>query len=164
MGGISTVIVVLCVIFIIIIIAVLKIIVFYLPESIILISHNVWNCHCTSSRGEKGMEERSSICKYRFYISDRFKKVDYIHIVRSTSFVSYKELLFRFRYSGTLVEYLIFQWKFVALLLTTPELFSLSQGFIARPTKNPDGTLNLMNWECAIPGKKGVSCACCLTH
>ncbi|MPC91023.1 SUMO-conjugating enzyme UBC9 [Portunus trituberculatus] len=29
-------------------------------------------------------------------------------------------------------------------------------GFIARPTKNPDGTLNLMNWECAIPGKKGT--------
>ena len=31
------------------------------------------------------------------------------------------------------------------------------QGFVARPTKNPDGTLNLFNWECAIPGKKGVS-------
>ena len=30
------------------------------------------------------------------------------------------------------------------------------QGFVARPTKNPDGTLNLLNWECAIPGKKGV--------
>lgn len=27
---------------------------------------------------------------------------------------------------------------------------------MARPTKNPDGTLNLMSWECAIPGKKGV--------
>lgn len=23
--------------------------------------------------------------------------------------------------------------------------------------KNPDGSLNLMTWECAIPGKKGVS-------
>lgn len=32
------------------------------------------------------------------------------------------------------------------------------QGFVARPTKNPDGTLNLLNWECAIPGKKNVSC------
>lgn len=31
-----------------------------------------------------------------------------------------------------------------------------SQGFVAVPTKNPDGTMNLMNWECAIPGKKGV--------
>lgn len=31
------------------------------------------------------------------------------------------------------------------------------QGFVARPTKNPDGTLNLLNWECAIPGKKGVN-------
>lgn len=30
------------------------------------------------------------------------------------------------------------------------------QGFVAVPTKNPDGTMNLMNWECAIPGKKGV--------
>ena len=26
-------------------------------------------------------------------------------------------------------------------------------GFIARPTKAPDGSLNLMLWECAIPGK-----------
>lgn len=32
----------------------------------------------------------------------------------------------------------------------------LIQGFVAVPTKNPDGTMNLMNWECAIPGKKGV--------
>lgn len=31
------------------------------------------------------------------------------------------------------------------------------QGFIARPTKNPDGSLNLLNWECYIPGKKGTS-------
>jgi hypothetical protein len=30
------------------------------------------------------------------------------------------------------------------------------QGFVARPTKAADGTLNLMNWECGIPGKKGV--------
>ena len=29
-------------------------------------------------------------------------------------------------------------------------------GFIAKPSKNPDGTWNLMNWECAIPGKKGT--------
>lgn len=28
---------------------------------------------------------------------------------------------------------------------------------MARPTKNPDGTLNLMVWDCAIPGKKGVN-------
>uniref|UniRef100_A0A2K6U5U4 SUMO-conjugating enzyme UBC9 n=1 Tax=Saimiri boliviensis boliviensis TaxID=39432 RepID=A0A2K6U5U4_SAIBB len=27
-------------------------------------------------------------------------------------------------------------------------------GFVAVPTKNPDGTMNLMNWKCAIPGKK----------
>jgi hypothetical protein len=35
------------------------------------------------------------------------------------------------------------------------------QGFVARPTKAADGTLNLMNWECGIPGKKGV---CRLAH
>ncbi|KAG4067839.1 hypothetical protein HA402_010525 [Bradysia odoriphaga] len=29
-------------------------------------------------------------------------------------------------------------------------------GFVARPVKNLDGTLNLMSWECAIPGKKGT--------
>ncbi|CAJ0567443.1 unnamed protein product, partial [Mesorhabditis spiculigera] len=28
-------------------------------------------------------------------------------------------------------------------------------GFIAKPVKNPDGSLNLYQWECAIPGKKG---------
>ncbi|CAB3406086.1 unnamed protein product [Caenorhabditis bovis] len=27
-------------------------------------------------------------------------------------------------------------------------------GFIAKPIKNADGTLNLFNWECAIPGRK----------
>ena len=26
-------------------------------------------------------------------------------------------------------------------------------GFIARPMKNPDGSLNLMLWEYGIPGK-----------
>ncbi|XP_022084832.1 SUMO-conjugating enzyme UBC9-B-like [Acanthaster planci] len=30
-------------------------------------------------------------------------------------------------------------------------------GFVAKPTKHADGTLNLMNWECAIPGKKGTA-------
>ena len=25
-------------------------------------------------------------------------------------------------------------------------------GFVAKPIKNSDGTLNLMNWECSIPG------------
>lgn len=31
------------------------------------------------------------------------------------------------------------------------------QGFVARPTKGTDQSLNLMQWDCAIPGKKGVS-------
>jgi len=29
-------------------------------------------------------------------------------------------------------------------------------GFVAKPVKHADGTMNLMNWECAIPGKKGT--------
>ncbi|XP_050975030.1 SUMO-conjugating enzyme UBC9-B-like [Labeo rohita] len=28
--------------------------------------------------------------------------------------------------------------------------------FVAAPRKNPDCTINLMNWECALPGKKGT--------
>ena len=30
-------------------------------------------------------------------------------------------------------------------------------GFVAKPVKNSDGTMNLMMWECAIPGKKNSS-------
>ncbi|XP_059174451.1 SUMO-conjugating enzyme UBC9-B-like [Physella acuta] len=30
-------------------------------------------------------------------------------------------------------------------------------GFVATPTKNADGTMNLMKWDCKIPGKKGTS-------
>ncbi|KAI8322322.1 ubiquitin-conjugating enzyme 9 [Martensiomyces pterosporus] len=29
-------------------------------------------------------------------------------------------------------------------------------GFYARPGKNADGTLNLMQWNCGIPGKEGT--------
>merc|ERR1712142_906773 len=29
-------------------------------------------------------------------------------------------------------------------------------GFVAKPTKNKDGSMNLFNWTCAIPGKKGT--------
>ena len=29
-------------------------------------------------------------------------------------------------------------------------------GYIARPMKNADGSMNLMLWEYAIPGKKGT--------
>ena len=29
-------------------------------------------------------------------------------------------------------------------------------GFIAKPQKNPDGTMNLMMWDFGIPGKKGT--------
>lgn len=32
----------------------------------------------------------------------------------------------------------------------------LIQGFIAKPVKNKDGTLNLFEWECSIPGKSNV--------
>ncbi|MBN3320084.1 UBC9 enzyme, partial [Atractosteus spatula] len=39
---------------------------------------------------------------------------------------------------------------------TSSEPSEKAKGFVAVPTKNPDGTMNLMNWECAIPGKKGT--------
>lgn len=45
-------------------------------------------------------------------------------------------------------------WSFTPCLQNHLPLF---QGFVAVPTKNADGTMNLMNWECAIPGKKGVT-------
>uniref|UniRef100_A0A2S2PTF1 SUMO-conjugating enzyme UBC9 n=1 Tax=Schizaphis graminum TaxID=13262 RepID=A0A2S2PTF1_SCHGA len=30
-------------------------------------------------------------------------------------------------------------------------------GFVAKPGKNPDGSLNLMVWECYIPGRKSTA-------
>ncbi|KAK7507933.1 hypothetical protein BaRGS_00000898 [Batillaria attramentaria] len=29
-------------------------------------------------------------------------------------------------------------------------------GFVAKPAKKADGTMDLFNWECKIPGKKGT--------
>lgn len=29
--------------------------------------------------------------------------------------------------------------------------------FVAKPAKNADGTMNLMSWSAAVPGKKGTS-------
>ncbi|XP_061504706.1 SUMO-conjugating enzyme UBC9-B isoform X1 [Anopheles gambiae] len=29
-------------------------------------------------------------------------------------------------------------------------------GFVARPVKNSDGSIDLLTWECAVPGKKGT--------
>lgn len=31
------------------------------------------------------------------------------------------------------------------------------QGFIVNPAQNRDGTIDLLNWKCYIPGKKNVS-------
>ena len=31
--------------------------------------------------------------------------------------------------------------------------------FYARPSRKPDGSQDLMVWECGVPGKKGVSYA-----
>jgi len=42
------------------------------------------------------------------------------------------------------------------MLTMTPISIFFFQGFVAKPSKNADGTLNLLNWECLIPGKKGV--------
>ena len=33
----------------------------------------------------------------------------------------------------------------------------VEQGFFAKPMKKTDGTMNLMEWEVGIPGKKDVS-------
>ncbi|KAG6501844.1 hypothetical protein ZIOFF_041728 [Zingiber officinale] len=30
-------------------------------------------------------------------------------------------------------------------------------GFVAKPETLPDGSVNLMTWQCTIPGKQGVS-------
>jgi ubiquitin-conjugating enzyme E2 I len=38
------------------------------------------------------------------------------------------------------------------------------QGFFAKPTKAPDGSLNLLEWEVGIPGKPSVSIMCSLLH
>ena len=35
-------------------------------------------------------------------------------------------------------------------------LLTLAFGFWAKPDKNPDGTLNLMQWSAGIPGKQGT--------
>ena len=32
----------------------------------------------------------------------------------------------------------------------------MAQGFYARPMSNPDGSSNLMKWECGVPGKSGT--------
>jgi len=31
------------------------------------------------------------------------------------------------------------------------------QGFVAKPETLPDGSVNLMLWNCVVPGKEGVS-------
>lgn len=56
--------------------------------------------------------------------------------------------------SGTGIRYPLSKYR---QILTVFSLFYRLQGFVARPIKNMDGTLNLMVWECAIPGKKTVS-------
>ena len=39
--------------------------------------------------------------------------------------------------------------------------YFLFQGFTAKPCKKPDSTDDLMQWDCQIPGKKGVHCNFC---
>lgn len=57
------------------------------------------------------------------------------------------------------------QWRkdhpFVRVFLDhsrTPPL-TFPQGFYAKPTKAPDGSMNLLEWEVGIPGKTGVRTA-----
>jgi hypothetical protein len=35
--------------------------------------------------------------------------------------------------------------------------FFFLQGFVAKPAMLPDGSVNLMLWNCVVPGKEGVS-------
>jgi len=35
--------------------------------------------------------------------------------------------------------------------------FFFFQGFVAKPATLPDGSVNLMVWNCIVPGKEGVS-------
>lgn len=61
------------------------------------------------------------------------------------------------------LQLLGFACLYLLVIFIMSWVFFLRQGFVARPAKNPDGTLNLMLWECAIPGKKAVSvCFLCL--
>lgn len=68
------------------------------------------------------------------------------------------------KYSRSAIDFCrVMLWGFVEQLCLwtrtdADHVSCLFQGFVARPFKNTDGTLNLMIWECAIPGKKGVSC------
>ena len=35
--------------------------------------------------------------------------------------------------------------------------YLLFQGFVAKPATLPDGSVNLMLWNCVVPGRQGVS-------
>jgi len=41
--------------------------------------------------------------------------------------------------------------------LMTMLAYLLFQGFVAKPATLPDGSVNLMLWNCVVPGKQGVS-------
>lgn len=47
------------------------------------------------------------------------------------------------------LPYFLFIYSFVQ--------FIHRQGFVAKPETAPDGSVNLMIWQCIIPGKPGVS-------
>ena len=46
---------------------------------------------------------------------------------------------------------------FIAVRRRFHLLFLRKRPSLQRPSKNADGTLNLLNWECGIPGKTGTS-------
>uniref|UniRef100_A0A8B9H0X3 Ubiquitin-conjugating enzyme E2Ia n=1 Tax=Astyanax mexicanus TaxID=7994 RepID=A0A8B9H0X3_ASTMX len=97
----------------------------------------------------------------------RFNSVFFflLHIVPTFSNLVYLLVQKKLTYFVAVGVFFFFFWKLINIFIILT-LSILSQkysqknlplyGFVAVPTKNPDGTMNLMNWECAIPGKKGT--------
>lgn len=87
-------------------------------EELNLLSY-VWYCFGPTSRRKKSLAQRTSVCKHCYPISPQLKCLNW-------SILTTNE----------------FEWLF----LNENNLYL--QGFVAKPLKNPDGTLNLMIWEC----------------
>lgn len=83
-----------------------------------------------------------------FYILISYKRYVYMLFI----------VLFIVRRNQSILTYKFYQHNSFTIYSYNLVIFSVfPQGFVARPSKNNDGSLNLMNWECCIPGKKGVS-------
>lgn len=111
----------------------------------VFVTENVRYCGSAIGRRKKGLEERSPFRK---------SQIIFPNFVLSKFITNYLCNVFhmwsRAKHNLTIKVSLQLWWSNCISLFW--------QGFVARPSKNPDGSLNLMNWECCIPGKKSVSC------